>query len=540
MDFNNLGELVFDFCKEFNDLTAFSQNHSKISYGEVLDHSLYFASFLEQQGFLKGERLAIMMPNLLPYPIALYGCFFSGVIAVNINPLYTARELLIQLKDCQPKGIIISENFAHILAGIIKELPFIENIIIVELGDEHFLGEKLLVRFIAKYIRKLIPKYNLKKENIKINTYSQSLELGEKTTLSNRVITKQDIAMLQYTGGTTGEPKGALLSHGNLLANFSQVKEFLGTALDKSGMVNIVPLPLYHIFCCTVNGLILPAFGMNNVLIANPRDFKGFIKVLKKRPFSVLTGVNTLFECLMNEKGFADLNFRRLKFVVAGGMSLDAKTSERWRQITGNVIIEGYGLTETSPVLCINPIFSRAYSGTVGRALKNTQLKICDEAGNALPIGRSGELWVKGPQVMQGYWQREEETKEVLTADGWLKTGDIAVIDNQGFVKIIGRKKDLIIVSGFNVYPSEVEEVLKMHPDVVEAAVIGVKSERHGEIVKAFIEKKPSSNLTIRSLKSLAKANLTNYKRPKIYEFIEKMPRSNLGKVLKRELRDKN
>lgn len=535
--FNNLFELIEDFCNKYQDTTAFSQHHSKISYKEVLEHSRYFASFLDQEGFYKGDRLAIMMPNLLPYPVLLYGCFFSGVISVNVNPLYTARELLIQLNDAKPKGIVISENFAHILAGIIKELPFIETVIIVALGDEHSIFEKIIFRVMAKYIRKLIPKYNLRAANKEVYSYAHALEIGKKHKLKPRVINKNDIAMLQYTGGTTGIPKGALLTHGNLLANVEQVKDFLGDAIDKVGMRNIVPLPLYHIFCCTVNSLMLPSLGMNNVLIANPRDFKAFVKILKRRPFSVLTGVNSLFERLMDEKGFKDLNFRRLKFVVAGGMSLDAKTSERWRQITGNIIIEGYGLTETSPVICINSLFGRGYTGGVGYAVKGTELKICDDAGNALPIGRSGELWVRGPQVMKGYWKKDEETQQVKTEDGWLRTGDIASIDNTGLVKIIGRKKELIIVSGFNVYPNEVEEVLKMHPDVLEVAVIGVKDEKHGELVKAFIKKKPNSNLTALSLKILARKNLTNYKRPKLYEFIDEFPKSTVGKILKRELK---
>lgn len=532
-EYMNLAEFIEKMVERYGELPAFSNFNTSLSFQTLLRRAKAFAAYLQQElGYQKGDRLALMMPNILQYPVVLYACYLSGIAVVNINPLYTARELKHQLKDSGARGIVIVENFAHTFAQVQSELPQVKDVIITRFGDEHHFLKAWMVNFVVKYVRKLIQPFQIERAL----SYKEIMAKGMQLSFQPVEIAANDIAMLQYTGGTTGVAKGAMLSHANLLANIAQVKAWVGSAIKEPSLICITPLPLYHIFCCTVNALCFPSLGMHNILVTDPRDMKSFIGILKRYPFTVMTGLNTLFKGLLNQKDFAQLDFSKVRFVVSGGMPLEKIVSEQWQKVTGNVMIEGYGLTETSPIVCANLLENKQFTDGIGYPMPDTEISIRDNQDNPLPVDEAGELWVRGPQVMIGYWNQTEESQKALTADGWFKTGDIARMNAQGFVKIVDRKKDMILVSGFNVYPNEVEAVLSEHPAVHECAVISVKHSNTGEAVKAFIVAKGNQQISEHELREFAKQHLTNYKRPKIYEFIDELPKSNVGKVLRRKL----
>lgn len=531
----NLYQFIQSLAQQYGKSPAFTNFNTTLSFNDTIARSQAFASYLQQKlGYQKGDRFAIMLPNLLQYPIVLYACLMSGIVAVNVNPLYTARELRHQLQDAQVKGIIIAENFAHIFAEVQNELPHIQDVIITRFGDEHTFIKGTIINVILRYIKKLVPPFHI--ENA-LN-YHDIIRQGKQLRLTPPELALDDVALLQYTGGTTGLAKGAILTHKNLLANIYQVDAWIGSDVKEAELICITPLPMYHIFCCTVNALCFPSKGMHSILITNPRDITSFIKTLKKYPFHVMTGVNTLFKGLLNAPEFEQCPFSNVRFVIAGGMPLEKVVADKWQAVTGNVIIEGYGLTETSPIVFVNFLKNDSYTGGCGYPIPSTEISVRNEEGEEQPVGEPGQLWVKAPQVMQGYWNQPEETAKTLI-DGWLDTGDICTMNEKGFFKIVDRKKDMILVSGFNVYPTEVEAVLSEHPGVQEICVIGLPCETTGEQVKAYVVPRTGSNLNIDQLKGFANENLTGYKRPKIYEFINELPKSNVGKVLRRALHDR-
>lgn len=527
----NLSEFIQAMCVKYADKPAFTNFGTTLTYDEVYKKATYFAAYLQNTlHYQKGDRLAIMMPNLLQYPVVFYGCLIAGIEVVNVNPLHTVRELAHQLKDSKSRGIIVVENSAYTLEQALPQLPDIKDIIVTSLGDELGTLKGCALNFIAKYVKKMVPKYNLNNAL----RYTDVLEQGKSQKLTVTEAGLDDTAILQYTGGTTGLGKGAMLTHRNILSNTLQVRYWVSAALE-SEMVSIAPLPLYHIFCCTVNALCLPGLGVHTVLITDPRNIKMFVKILSKYKFGSMTGLNTLFKGLLRDEGFAKLDFSHLKFVVSGGMALDRVTSEAWQKVTGNVIIEGYGLTETSPIVAVNKLFSDHFTDGVGFPVPSTLVKICDDDHNEVPTNQVGEMWVKGPQVMKGYWNKPEENVNIFDGD-WLRTGDMAVMDERGFIKIVDRKKDMVLVSGFNVYPTEIEAILSEHPNVAEIAAIGVPDEKAGQAVKVFVVAKQESPTLEQELRDFASKNLSGYKKPKYYELCDDLPKSNVGKVLRRKL----
>jgi len=538
LDYSEFDSIVDLFEKSFQthqNHPAFESFGKSISYKELDEASFEFAKFLQFQDVKKGDRVAIMMPNVLQYPIALAGILRCGAIVVNINPLYTARELEQQLKDSGATTIIILENFAHVLCSIIKNVP-IEQVIVTSLGE--LLGPKgKLLDFVVKHIKKLVPKWELPH----YTTFKAALDVGKKVGFQKPEIHQNDIAFLQYTGGTTGVSKGAILEHRNVIANILQIEAWLQPALDKKPIEQltfICALPLYHIFALTACGLFSVRAGGKTILIANPKDIPGFIKTLKKiKEFHIFPAVNTLFNALMQNPEFAKVDFSSLLVSIGGGMSVQKVVSDRWLSITGTPIVEGYGLSETSPVACCNLSTIEEFTGHVGLPLPNTEISVRDANGQELAVNESGEICIKGPQVMRGYWNRDDETALVMTQDGFFKSGDIGFLNDDGFLKLIDRKKDMIIVSGFNVYPNEIEEVLSQMPQILESAVVGVDDEHSGSSVKAFIVKKDES-LTEELIFEHCAKNLTNYKRPKHIQFVSSLPKSNVGKILRKELRE--
>lgn len=501
---------------------------------EELDQKVgQMASFFQNELQLKkGDRIAIQMPNLLQFPVALFAALRVGLVVVNTNPLYTTKEMQHQFKDSGAKAIVILANFAAHLEEIIKTTQ-IQSVVITEIGDLLPFPKSLLVNSVVKYIKKMVPAYNLPQAY----SFNQALELGKKMPYKDVPTEQTDIAFLQYTGGTTGISKGAVLTHQNILANMLQIIAWMEMLLEEGKESIITALPMYHIFSLTVNTLAFMTFGGHNVLITNPRDIPGFIKTLRTTKFTVMTGVNTLFNALMNHPDFDKIDFENVKLSVAGAMALQRTVAERWKQKTKTPIFEGYGLTETSPVVCCNPIVgNKDLVGTIGMPLPSTTVKLIDDDGVEVVQGTEGELCVKGPQVMQGYYQKPEETEKVLK-DGWLKTGDVAVMLDNGFFKIVDRKKDMILVSGFNVYPNEVEDAIASHPGVLEVAAIGVPDQHSGEVVKAFVVKKDPA-ITEQDVINHAKKSLTNYKVPKLVEFRTELPKTNVGKILRRALRN--
>ncbi len=517
----------------FRDNPAFANFGRKLSYGQIDEMSRQFAGYLT--GVLKlgkGDRIAIMMPNVLQYPIALFGALRAGLVVVNTNPMYTARELKHQLEDSGAKAIVVLDNFASILQKVVAETS-VQHIITTGLGDLLGFPKGMLVNFALKYVKKMVPAFNLPRAV----RFRDALARGASHPLPSVTLTHDDIAFLQYTGGTTGVAKGAMLTHGNMVANMLQADAWIGVSTKVGQEVIITALPLYHIFSLTANGLVFTRMGGLNWLITNPRDMPGFVKELKASGFTALTGVNTLFNGLLNTPGFKDLDFSRLNMSLGGGMAVQRAVAERWKKVTGCTLAEAYGLTETSPAVCINPLDLKEYSGSIGLPVPSTDVAIWSEEGQPLPVGEVGELMVRGPQVMKGYWQRPEETAKVLGSDGWLHTGDIARMDENGYFYIVDRKKDMILVSGFNVYPNEVEDVVMEHPGVLEVAAVGVPDEHSGEVVKLFVVRK-DPKLTAEDLKQFCHDRLTGYKRPRQIEFRDDLPKSNVGKILRRELRD--
>ncbi|WP_409951187.1 AMP-binding protein [Cardiobacterium hominis] len=530
--YENLGAFLEDMFARHADRPAFSNFRRTLTYRDIAERARAFAAFLQNElGYKPGDRLALMMPNILQYPICLYGCMLAGVVAVNVNPLYTTRELEHQLNDSGVRGIVLAENFTRSVAGVRPQVPSLRDIIVTRYGDEMGAFWAPIVNFYVRHVAKLVPKYYLPG----VIPFKKLLKIGRKLPFTRYDAKPDDMAMLQYTGGTTGVAKGAMLSHANLLANATQINLWIVGGNIGPGDVIITALPLYHIFCCTINSLGFSSCGVHAVLVTNPRDIKSFLTILRRHPPTMITGVNTLFKTLLNNPAFRRLDFSRLRYVIAGGMPLEKTVSDEWQALTGNVIVEGYGLTETSPLVCVNHMDTATYNGTIGYPMPGTDVTLRDDNGVIVPLGEPGEMWVRGPQVMQGYWQHPDETRRALQ-DGWLKTGDIAVMRPDGALKIVDRKKDMILVSGFNVYPSEVEAVLAQHPAVLEVACIGVPSEGSGEKVKACVVTRPGKKLTIEELQKFATANLTAYKRPKVYEFCDDLPKSNVGKILKREL----
>lgn len=530
--FANLMEVFDRAVQKYKGAPAFSNLGATLTF-EELDHKVgQFASFLQNElNLKKGDRIAIQMPNLLQFPIALFGALRAGLIIVNTNPLYTPSEMRHQFKDSGAKAIVVLANYGAHLQEILKDTE-IQSIVVTEIGDLLPFPKSLVVNSVVKYVKKMVPAYSLPQAY----SFKQALEIGSKHPYKEVSVSQEETAFLQYTGGTTGVSKGAVLTNKNIIANMLQIMAWMRPLLEEGKEVVITALPLYHIFSLTVNCLTFMTYGGHNILITNPKDIPAFIKTLRTTPFTVMTGVNTLFNALMNHPDFAKISFKQVKLSVGGAMALQRAVAEQWKQKTQSPIFEGYGLTEASPVVCCNPIVGgKDMVGTIGMPLPSTTVKIADESGNEVDQGQEGELVVFGPQVMKGYYNRPDETAQVLK-EGWLKTGDIAIMLDNGYFKIVDRKKDMILVSGFNVYPNEVEEAIASHPGVLEVAAIGVPDERSGEIVKVFIVKK-DPGLTEAAVIAHAKKSLTNYKVPKMVEFRTELPKTNVGKILRRALR---
>ena len=530
-DFASVGELFEKCVKEFADRPAFHCMGKTISFAELDQQSAAFGAWIQSKGLGKGARVALMMPNVLQYPVCLYGTLRAGCTVVNVNPLYTARELEHQLKDSGAEVIVVLENFASVLQEVLARTP-VKHVVVASLGDR--LGLKgAIVNFVVRNVKKMVPAYDLP-SSVRFNSM---LSEGAGMSLKPVATTHEDIAFLQYTGGTTGVSKGAMLLHRNILANIAQCAAWLLPGLKGEVPIIITALPLYHIFSLTVNCLLMMKVGGMNVLITNPRDIPGFAKELGKHRYNMITGVNTLFNALINNPEFAKLDFSSLKVTGGGGMAVQKAVADKWKQMTGSTLLEGYGLTETSPVATMNPMDLKEYSGSIGLPVPSTVIAIRDDDKKDVKLGESGEICISGPQVMPGYWQRPEETANVLGPDGFLYTGDIGIMDEKGFIRIVDRKKDMILVSGFNVYPNEIEQVVAMHPGVLEVAVIGVPDEHSGEVPKVFIVKKDPA-LTAEAVLAFCKEQLTGYKRPKHVEFRTELPKTNVGKILRRALRD--
>lgn len=529
--YSSLVAMFNKYSVQYSDRTAFINMGAQISYTELAEQATAFAAYLQQDlGLKRGDKFAIMIPNTLQYPIALFGALLAGLTVVNVNPLYTARELEHQLKDSGAKAILIIENFAQTLENIIDKTS-VEHVILTSLGDRLGLVKGMIVNAIVKYVKKMVPEFKLP-DAIRFNA---ALAKGGNLEFKAVEVCGDDLAFLQYTGGTTGLSKGAMLTHRNMVANLEQAKAAIKPMLEDGKELVVTALPLYHIFALTANCLTFITLGGTNLLITNPRDMPAFIKELGKYTVTAITGVNTLFNGLLNTPGFKDLDFSNLKMAMGGGMAVQRPVAERWEKVTGTRLLEGYGLTECCPMVSLSPYNQEAYNGTIGLPAPSTDIRIMLEDGSEAPVGDAGEMWVKGPQVMKGYYNREEATAEILK-DGWLATGDIAFMDEQGFFKIVDRKKDMIIVSGFNVFPNEIEEVVMMHEGVVEAAAIGIPHEASGEMVKIFVVAK-QDDLDEAALIKHCREHLTNYKVPKLVEFRDELPKTNVGKILRRELR---
>ncbi|WP_161866568.1 long-chain-fatty-acid--CoA ligase FadD1 [Pseudomonas yangonensis] len=529
----NILAVLKESCQRFADKPAFSNLGKTLTYGEIYKLSGDFAAYLQKHTDLKpGDRIAVQLPNVLQYPIVVFGAMRAGLVVVNTNPLYTAREMEHQFNDSGAKALICLANMAHLAEQVVPKTG-VKTVIVTEVGDMLPTFKRLLVNAVIKHVKKMVPAYNLP-QAVRLN---DALAKGRGQSFSEANPRNDDIAVLQYTGGTTGVAKGAMLTHRNLVANMLQVKELMGANLDEGCEVLIAPLPLYHIYAFTFHCMAMMLIGGHNILLTNPRDLPAVVKDLAKYRFTGFVGLNTLFVALSNNEDFRRLDFSALKLTVSGGMALQLATAERWKEVTGCAICEGFGMTETSPVATVNP-FSAIQLGTIGIPVPSTLCKIINDDGQELAIGEIGELCVKGPQVMKGYWQRQEATDEILDADGWLKTGDIGLIQEDGYLRIVDRKKDMILVSGFNVYPNELEDVLATLPGVLQCAAIGVPDEKSGEAIKVFVVVKPGESVTKEQVMEHMRANLTGYKVPKAVEFRDVLPTTNVGKILRRELRD--
>ncbi|GAB3681388.1 AMP-binding protein [Salinisphaera aquimarina] len=527
-------DIFDDSIRSFGKNPAFSNMDCELSYDMLDAQSRDFAAYLQNDlGFAKGDRVAIMMPNLLQYPIALFGILRAGMVVVNVNPLYTARELEHQLSDAGVRGIVIVENFAATLEQVIDKVA-LEAVITTQIGDRLPLLKRTLVNTVVKHVKRMVPDFKLPGAV----RFNDVLSKGAKQQLKPVDLSGDDIAFLQYTGGTTGLAKGAMLLHRNLVANIAQASTWLEPWTERGKELIITPLPLYHVFALTANCMVFMQLGGKNVLITNPRDIPALVKEFDKHKPTAFTGVNTLFNAMVNDENFSKLDFSRLKLTLGGGAAVQKAVAEKWKKATGVPLIEAYGLTETSPAACINPLSLQDYNGSIGLPIPSTDVSIRDDEGNELPAGEAGELCVHGPQVMAGYWNKPEENEKTFFEGHWLRTGDVAKMDDKGFFHIVDRKKDMILVSGFNVYPNEIEDVVAEHPKVLEAACVGVDDEKSGEVVKIFVVKKDNS-LTEKELIEFCRTQLTGYKVPKEVAFIDELPKSNVGKILRKDLRDK-
>jgi long-chain acyl-CoA synthetase len=532
-EYASLKDLVESAFRKYRDLPAFTNMGHSISYGDLDQMSRYFGAYLQKAaGLNKGDRVAVMMPNILQYPVAVYGILRAGMCVVNVNPLYTPRELEHQLKDSGARAIVIFENFANTLQEVVAGTD-VSTIITTAVGDLLPFPKGAIANFVVRKIKKMVPDYELPDAV----DFGRVVKEGKWHTMDEVELGHDDLAFLQYTGGTTGVSKGAMLTHGNLIANVLQARAWCGKHLTEGEDTVITALPLYHIFSLTANCLMFTVMGGNNILITNPRDMPGFIKELDKYPFTFISGVNTLFNGLLNTPGFENVDFSHMKIALGGGMAVQKAVSDQWQKVTGQPILQAYGLTETSPAACINPPETREFTGSIGLPISSTEVSIRDEDGAEMPLGEVGEICIRGPQVMAGYWQRPEETDKTMFEGGWLRTGDMGRMDEKGYIFITDRKKDMILVSGFNVFPNEVEDVVVQLDGVLEAAAVGIPDEKSGEVVKLFIVRK-DPNLTEQQVLAFCKEKLTGYKRPKAVEFREELPKTNVGKILRRELRD--
>ncbi len=530
-EYTSLVEMFDRAVQQFGARPAFHSMGRTISYADLERLSRAFGTWLQAKGLAKGTRVAIMLPNCLQYPVAMFGALRAGCTVVNVNPLYTARELEHQLRDSGAEAIVILENFAAVLQQVQAATP-LKHIVITSLGE--MLGLKgVVVNLVVRRLKKMVPPFELPGAL----RFKAALAEARGRRLDTPSLGHGDIAFLQYTGGTTGVSKGAILLHRNIIAALLQYRAWLGPAIGVERPVIITALPLYHIFSLTVNCLVMMFVGGENVLITNPRDITGFVKELGKHKYSMITGVNTLFNALLNHPKFAKLDFSHLKLALGGGMAVQKAVAERWKQVTGTALIEGYGLTETAPSATANPLNSTDYTGSIGVPMSSTEVELRDDEDRSVPLGQAGEICIRGPQVMKGYWQRPDETAKVLSQDGFLHTGDIGIMDHKGFIRIVDRKKDMILVSGFNVYPNEIEQVVAMHPGVLECAVIGVADEHSGEVPKVYVVRK-DPQLTEQDVLEHCRKELTGYKRPKYVEFRSELPKTNVGKILRRALRE--
>ena len=531
-EFSSIGDLFAKSVKLYGPRKAYINMDKAITYAELDKLSAAFGAYCQSVLKLqKGARIALMMPNLLQYPVCLYGALRAGYTVVNCNPLYTERELEHQLKDSGAEAIVIVENFASVLDKVIARTP-VKHVLVTQLGDMLDFPKRMIVNVVVKHVKKMVPAWNLPGA---VELRDALIE-GGRHPLRPVEVGHEDIAFLQYTGGTTGVSKGAMLTHRNIIANLQQAHAWITAGVQDNEII-VTALPLYHIFALTANCLTFFKIGATNLLITNPRDIPGFIKEIGKYPFTTITGVNTLFNAMINNPDFAKIDLSKLRLTLGGGMAVQRAVAERWKQITGVTLIEAYGLTETSPAATMNPLDMPEYNGCIGLPISSTEVTIRDDDGKDLPLGEPGELCIRGPQVMKGYWNRPDETAKVIMDDGFLRTGDVAVMSSDGYVKIVDRKKDMILVSGFNVYPNEIEDVLAMHPGVLESAAVGVPDEKTGEAIKIFVVKK-DPNLTEASILEHCRANLTGYKIPRQIAFRTELPKTNVGKILRRELRD--
>ncbi|MDE2212665.1 MAG: AMP-binding protein [Betaproteobacteria bacterium] len=525
--------LMEEACRRYAAQPSYISMGSTLSYDELEIRSRHFAAWLQSRGIRAGSRVALMMPNLLQYPIALFGVLRAGGVAVNCNPLYTPRELEFQLRDSGAEAIVVLENFAHTLAQV-RTLPSLKSIVVTSVGE--LLGgfKGRAIDFVLRHVKRAVPRWQL--DAVRFNDALAQGAAAE-ATFNKPAVGPQDLAFLQYTGGTTGRPKGAMLSHANIVANLTQVDQWIAGVVVEGQERVVTALPLYHIFALTANCLAFMHKGAANLLIINPRDIDSFVKELERYPFTVLTGVNTLFSALLHHPRFARLDFSRLKVTLGGGMAVQREVADRWQQVTGNTLIQAYGLTETSPGATINPLTQKAFNGSIGLPLPSTEVEIRDEAGQAQPVGHAGEVCIRGPQVMVGYWNQPEETRAVFYPDGFLRTGDVGMFDEQGYVYLLDRKKDMIKVSGFNVYPNEIEDVVARHPGVREVAAIGVPDAHSGEAIKLYVVRRDPA-LTSEALIGYCRQEMTGYKVPRHVEFREDLPHTNVGKILRRALKE--
>jgi long-chain acyl-CoA synthetase len=531
-EYSSLKDLIDKSFAEHGPHDAYVQMDKAMTYADLEKESAAFASWLQNKaGLKKGDRVAVMMPNLLQYPVAICGILRAGCTVVNTNPLYTARELEHQLNDSGAQVIVILENFAHVLQEVIDRTK-VKQVLLTSVGEMLGFLKGTIVNYVVRHKRKQVPPYQLPGAI----TFKQALAAGRGGTIADVPLNHADIAFLQYTGGTTGVSKGAMLTHGNMVANVLQSNEWISAFFPKERATAITPLPLYHIFALTANCLLFMRLGWRNILIVNPRDFPGFVAELKKYPFTFISGVNTLFNALLNTPGFESVDFSKLKITLGGGMAVQEAVAKKWKQVTGKILTQAWGLTETSPAACINPA-NDDFNGSIGLPISSTEISIRDDAGKALAINEVGEICVRGPQVMAGYWNRPDETAKVMLESNWLRTGDIGRIDERGYVYIEDRKKDMILVSGFNVYPNEVEGVAVAHPGVLEAAAVAQPDEKSGEVVALFIVKRDQS-LTEKDIIEHCRKALTGYKVPKRVYFRSDLPKTNVGKILRRALRD--